>query len=291
MTKSNLPTTIKLQARQIPILDDVDVLIAGGSPTGVAAAVAAARCGAKTTLVERFGFLGGQTSAGLMLTFHRPFWDKHGNCVVGGLPVEMLRRAIQLDGTADGLEMLEKEGAHYWEEGWTATAIDPEVTKQLLQEMALEAGVNILLDSWISEPLTESKTVHGIVLETRTGPQAIRAKVIIDATGDAHIAAMAGVEFQVRSNRFHPNLVGRMDGIDFEQLAAYIYENYGSFDPHPPGLTADDFCSRIRAEKLFALIGFQELANLARSEGFPLDPYQRFRLSPHWRWQMYVVAK
>ncbi len=270
------PNAVQIPAQTIPVLDEAEVVVVGGSPTGVAAAVAAARSGAKTVLVERFSFLGGQTSAGLMLTFHRPFWDKHGNRVVGGIPVEMIRRAIELNGTADSLEMLEIEGAHYWERGWTATAVDPEVTKRLLQEMALEAGVTLYLDSWIAGPFMDGSQVCGVILETRTGPQAIYAHAVVDATGDAHVAARAGAEFQIRANRFQPNLVGRLDGLEFKPLADYVLAHYDSFDPHPPGLPAESFYQLICSGAVFALIGFQELAARARAEGLALDPHQRF---------------
>lgn len=276
MPAASYPKAVLIPSHTIPILDEAEVVVAGGSPTGVAAAVAAARSGAKTVLVERFSFLGGQTSAGLMLTFHRPFWDKHGNRVVGGIPVEMVHRAIELGGTADRLEMLEVEGAHYWESGWTATAIDPEVTKRVLEEMALEAGVILYLDTWIAGPLMDGSRVCGVILETRSGPQAIYAQAVVDATGDAHVAASAGAEFQIRPNHFHANLVGRIDGLELEPLAKYVAAHYDSFNPHPTGLPVDRFYQRICSGEVFALIGFQELADLARADAMPLDPHQRF---------------
>ena len=165
---------------------DADVLVVGGGTAGVGAAVAAARTGADTLLIERYGFLGGVANVGLCLhTFH----SSKGERVVAGLPWEMITRMRELGGSTGPVFI---ENAHMQ----TTTPIDIEVMKYVTQEMILESGGRIQYHTSPLEVLVEEGRVAGVVTVSKGGRQVIRARRIIDATGDGDIATWAGVPYE-----------------------------------------------------------------------------------------------
>lgn len=163
------------KAREIPVIDEVDVLVIGAGPAGVSAAIAAGREGAKTMLIEQSGQVGGVATIGMM-----SHWT--GN-TVGGIYHEILERTngVQLD-TSDNYDEKYK-------------LIDPEVLKIRLLEMLDEANVKLQLYTFASEVICEDGCVKGVIIESKSGREAILGKVIVDASGDGDIAAKAGAEF------------------------------------------------------------------------------------------------
>ncbi len=165
---------------------DVDVLVIGGGTAGIGAAVAAARSGARTLVVERYGFLGGVANVGLCLhTFH----SSRGQRVVAGLPWEMITRMVALGGSTGPVRI---ENAHMQ----TTTPIDVETMKYVTQEMVLESGAEILYHTSPLEPVMDGATIRGVVLLNKGGRHLVRARVVVDATGDGDIAAAAGVPYE-----------------------------------------------------------------------------------------------
>lgn len=165
---------------------ETDVLVIGGGTSGVGAAIAAARTGARTLLIERYGFLGGVANVGLCLhTFH----SSQGERVVAGIPWEMITRMKDLGGSTGPVYI---ENAHMK----TTTPIDVEVMKFVSQEMVIEAGAEILYHTSPSDVLVEGNKVAGVVVSNKGGTTEIRAKVVIDASGDGDIATWAGVPFE-----------------------------------------------------------------------------------------------
>jgi 2-polyprenyl-6-methoxyphenol hydroxylase-like FAD-dependent oxidoreductase len=165
--------------REIPVIAEVDVVVAGAGPAGFAAAVAAARLGASTMLVERHGFLGGMMTAGLVLTLGGyNCWIEPYERVVAGIGGELLSRAAAQDGAEDN-------------DSWVLNS-EPEIVKLVCDEMVEEARVRTLLHSYIAAPYTEGATVRGIIVENKSGRGAILARVVVDATGDADLAVRAG---------------------------------------------------------------------------------------------------
>lgn len=161
---------------------ETDVLVVGGGTSGVGAAVAAARSGAKTLIVERYGFLGGVANVGLCLhTFH----GSSGQRVVAGLPWEMIARMKAMHGSTGPVSI---ENAHMK----TTTPIDVEVMKYVLQEMILESGGEILYHANPLDVVMDGDTIRGVIVLTKSGRQLIRAKVVIDCTGDGDITTWAG---------------------------------------------------------------------------------------------------
>jgi hypothetical protein len=168
------------QERKTPVIQTADVVVVGGGPSGLMAAVASARNGAKTVLVERQGFFGGMATAGLVLTLGGfNTWTESHERVIGGIPQEMVRRMVDLNGARDN------SGA--------VLDFDPEVFKLVADEMVLEAGVTPFLHTMGVTPWMEGQSIRGVIIESKSGRHVIPAKVVIDATGDADIAARAGV--------------------------------------------------------------------------------------------------
>ncbi|MGC1380402.1 MAG: FAD-dependent oxidoreductase, partial [Candidatus Baltobacteraceae bacterium] len=155
---------------------DFDVLVVGGGNAGCAAALAAARHGARTLLVERYGFLGGTATAAMVgpwMTFH-----SERERIVGGIAQEMVERLMRAGGSPGHLPDTSDYVA-------TITPFDPEVHKALLFEMMLEAGVKMLLHAYFLDATLDGATVTGATFATIGGTRAYRGAVAIDATADA----------------------------------------------------------------------------------------------------------
>lgn len=178
--------TISEPQRDISVVAETDVLVVGGGPAGVCAAVAAARAGARTYLVEKYGFLGGMWTAGMVLTLagYNSWLRPYRRCV-GGVGGEWLARAAALGGAEDN-------------EGWVLNS-DPETMKLVADELVSEAGAAVILHASGARPIVEDGTVRGAFIESVSGRQAILARVVVDATGDGAIAYEAGAPWEKRS--------------------------------------------------------------------------------------------
>ncbi|HEX7474974.1 MAG TPA: FAD-dependent oxidoreductase [Dehalococcoidales bacterium] len=204
--------TIQEDIRQIPIYQESDVVVVGGGPAGIGAAVAAARNGAKTTLLERYGHLGGMATGGLVMVI-MPMSDGTNEQQIGGLCQEMIDR-LDVMGAAihpkkNELGSSESGLINYWKryafsvvEGKVrmAATVDPEALKCVLNDMVSEAGINLLLHSWGTQTIMEGNQIKGVIFESKSGRQAVLGKIVIDATGDGDIFASAGASFDSRIN-------------------------------------------------------------------------------------------
>lgn len=211
--------------RPLAVMNETDVLVVGGGPAGFAAAVAAAKAGAKTTLVERYGYLGGQWTGGLVLLVISTHAKENGQLVnvcrgVGG---ELLDRLKKLDG-----------GIINHEEGKHNPTVDPEAAKFMMDEMVREAGVKVFLHCWGVDAIMEGAAIRGAVFESKAGRQAILAKVVVDATGDGDVFAAAGAEHEMRLHAVGlVHRLGNTDRVDKEKLKEAGIKSLGSATPLP----------------------------------------------------------
>lgn len=165
--------------RSAPVAGEYDVVVCGGGSAGFVAAIAAARSGLRTALVERFGFIGGTAVTGYVAPISGFFL--HQRQVVGGIPFEFIGRMEQLGGAK-----IEYPRGH--------VSFDPEVYKLVAQRMVCEAGVEVYTNSYITDCVAGGGHVSALIIENKNGAEALRASCFIDATGDADLCRMAGVE-------------------------------------------------------------------------------------------------
>lgn len=202
-----------------------DVIVAGGGPAGLCAAVAAARAGARTLLVERYGFIGGNATASLVgpwMTFH----SSPEHQVVEGLPEEIVRRLQEVGGSLGHV----RDTTGYVA---TVTPFDAELLKFVAFELCEEAGVELLLHSFVSDVIREGDTVQGIVVHNKSGRTELRAAVVIDCTGDGDVAALAGAPFQLgreQDGLTQPmTLMFKLGSVNLDAVRAYMKANPGEF--------------------------------------------------------------
>ncbi|NPV06780.1 MAG: FAD-dependent oxidoreductase [Anaerolineae bacterium] len=172
-------------ARELPVIAEADVVVAGGGPAGFAAAVAAAREGARTVLVERYGFLGGLATAGMVAPILGHTAHDSDTPIVQGILQEMTDRMHALGGATGWEEALKQWGINF----------DVEAFKYVADEMISQEDVELLLHTLAVDAVAADGHLEGVVVESKSGRQAVVGKVVIDATGDADLAARAGLPF------------------------------------------------------------------------------------------------
>ncbi len=188
--------SIQEPARHTPVIHETDVLVVGSGPGGLAAALAAARCGVAVTLLERFGCFGGNITVVGVEGFA---WYRHKETVeAGGIGWEFEERAKQM-----GAAVPESQSLSY--------ELDSEGFKLVADTLVEEAGIHPMLHRQFVAPIMEGDTIVGVIVESKAGREAILAKRVIDATGDADIAHRAGAptlktpveDMQAASVMFH----------------------------------------------------------------------------------------
>jgi flavin-dependent dehydrogenase len=199
--------TFREEARDLPIAGDYDVLVCGGGTAGIPAAIAAARQGAKVALFERYGFVGGVAAFSIMPCWHC-LGDHHS-----GILTEFAERVAAFGQGPDPF----RDNNH----------MEPETVKIVALEMLLEAGVELHLHTMITDVSKYGNRVKGIITESKSGRRAFIAKVLIDATGDGDISALAGADFMRGDNGKIQgmSLRFRIGHIDFARYFDWIAEN------------------------------------------------------------------
>ena len=183
-------------AREIPVSRDVDVVVVGGGPAGLVAAIASARNGAKTGLVEQYGYLGGTATAALMACINgfRNQVEPDATQTVRGIGEEIILRLKDLNGLGKSPY---PQKAYPTEPGRLeySYAIDVEKFKYVTLKLCVDAGVDIMFHTYFSDSIVEGDALRGVVVENKSGRQAVMAKCAVDASGDADVAARAGAPF------------------------------------------------------------------------------------------------
>ena len=207
-------TSITEAARETKVLCEADVVVVGGGPGGISAALAAARSGARVVLLERFGHLGGMSTGGLVnIIPHMTTID--GTQWIGGICHEFIQRLQRQDAAfapapsewgstqPDVLKYYRDSNFFHFfirknrvgEDALIYTAIlDPEIAKNELNRMAAEAGIKLLLHSLVTDVIMEGNRVRGIIFESKSGRQAVLGKVVIDGSGDGDLLSRSGTE-------------------------------------------------------------------------------------------------
>ncbi|MBN9607444.1 MAG: FAD-dependent oxidoreductase [Actinomycetales bacterium] len=203
-----------------------DVIVCGGGPSGFVAAVAAGRAGAKTLLIEKYGFVGGMaTSAWLGPISPMHFGDER---VIAGIPAEFVDRMRLAGGSTGHLRCTNPHGS-----GAYLGFYDREYYKWTAIQMLQEAGVELLFHSFIAGVVTEGDKVVGVETSNKSGKTVYTASVVVDATGDGDIAAMAGAEHTVGNDHgvAQPGtLMFDMGGVDTAKLKSYMDEHLDEFE-------------------------------------------------------------
>lgn len=235
--------------RKTPVVDNVDVLICGGGVAGVAAAVTASRNGAKVLLIERYGFLGGLATGGLVITTPP---------LNNGISSEIRQRL------EDARTYIKCENVGDDPANQGLVAVDPEILKYELVKMLLKQDVRLLLHTYIVQSIVEDNSIKGVIIENKAGRGAILARVIVDATGDGDVSASAKAPYEMAETPLPVTLMFNIVDVDTRKAIEQI-GNWGnlrklieeavkkgelSFElglyskGHAPGLYAANLCYR-----------------------------------------------
>lgn len=205
---------------------EYDVAVAGGGTSGVAAAIAAARTGAKTILVERLGALGGQMNVSGPPGFaYAWLFNERGEQIIKGI-IEETHARLLADGHA--LPHLRPD----FRGPFSFSYVDPDWWGLLMFEMMTESGVELLLHSLVVDAIKDGDTVTGVVVENTSGRQAVMGKVVIDCTGEGDLAVRAGAPFEmVPKDQIQPHTISfTMDGVDWDRVLSYVTSDPDNFD-------------------------------------------------------------
>jgi hypothetical protein len=203
--------TIIEPARRVPIYGEYEVAVLGGGPAGIAAAVAAARGGRRTLLIERYGFLGGMGTAAGVTNFCGLHANVHGEMhrVVQGVASELLARIDRIGGLNAPHLVLGKILAQAYDTAAYKIAADDLMAAHKVDILFHALGAGVVMH--------DERRVNALLVETKAGRQAVRAEIFIDCSGDGDLAAWAGAPFEVGDHNgrmLYPSMMFRLNGID-----------------------------------------------------------------------------
>jgi len=193
--------------RTTPVFGEFDTIVVGGGPAGVIAAIAAARGGARTLLIERYGFVGGMATSALVtpISEFRVGGEQH----IGGIPLELMRRAAKLGGAE-----LERDSGNW--------PVNDEIMKLAAQQMLVESGVTMLFHTWFADVVVDGGAVTHVIVQNKAGRTAYGCKTVIDCSGDADVVRAAGLP-TVKDEVLQPaTLWFQLGGVDTDALE-YVF--------------------------------------------------------------------
>tara|TARA_B110000977_G_scaffold41009_1_gene55194 strand:+ start:7790 stop:9157 length:1368 start_codon:yes stop_codon:yes gene_type:complete len=230
-------TFVQTEREQIPVVSDCDVVVVGAGPAGHAAAISAARNGASVTLLERYHHLGGMASGGMVLVLD-DMVNEGNEVVTTGVVSEFIDRMEKQDGAIYPPNEDCQTNWEMWQK-WSrwgcidfhkammpqpiihAVAFDPDAWKRVSLDMVRESNVNLRTHSWFSDVLCEGGKITGVIAQTKLGRQAIRAKYVVDATGDLDVGVAAGANYS--TGQFIVTTVFRIANVDTDKAVAFEF--------------------------------------------------------------------
>jgi hypothetical protein len=244
------------QQRETPVIAEPEVLIVGTGPAGIGAAIASARTGAKTMIVERYGFPGGNMTTAMVnpcFTFH----DINGRQIIKGIAGEWADRMKALEASPGHVTDLTFDNA-------SMTPFDPESCKVVLIEMLEEAGVEMLFHSLVTDVQVENGLIKSVIIENKSGRQAICPRYVVDCSGDADVTVLSGAPFS--SGRFVDGamqpvtLYFRVGNVNRAELLRWMKANRSLLKDSPTD-------EEIDSQKAIALLGLNEVVKQAFESG------------------------
>jgi glycine/D-amino acid oxidase-like deaminating enzyme len=227
---------------QVPVASVADLVVVGGGPAGIGAAVSAARNGLKVALLERYPYLGGLASGGMVLVLDD--MCNGSEVTVRGLCAEMIARLERRGLAVTPPESDRRSDAALWRK-WSrwgtfdfysqtkpqpicyATAFDPDGYKTVATELVAEAGIELRLHSWFSRAITRDGRIAGVICDGKEGRHAVLGQAVVDATGDLDVAASAGAPFV--ADRYIVTTVFRLGNVDTDEAERFEYDEPSAF--------------------------------------------------------------
>ncbi|NLN65771.1 MAG: FAD-dependent oxidoreductase [Clostridiaceae bacterium] len=247
--------------RKTPVTENVDVFVAGGGPSGVMAAIAAARLGCSVVLAESKAYFGGAATMGLPI---QGYYNQDNQRIVAGLAEEFRQHLIKKNGASKEFIQCTMHNPFL--------IVDPEKVKLVCAEMLKQAGVRFLLHTQVVDTIVEDGVIQAVLLEGKSGREAVVAKQYIDCTGDADLAARSGVPFSIGSEKDGTTQAStlnfRMDSVDIQVLVRALFDNPKRYDLHHL-LPREQF----RGGGHHIMVGLGNLIEEAKSEGFMTDAW------------------
>lgn len=230
---------IREPAREIPVVAETEVLVVGGGSAGVTAAVAAARNGADTLVLERYGHLGGDATGSMVIVLDD--MTDGTQVTVGGLAQESVDRLDAMGAAVYPPEedrYLHDPQIHAKWDNWGfedlysrakpkpivyAVSFDPDALKMVCLDMLQESKAKLRLHSWVVGTIVEDGTIRGVIVESKAGRHAIRAQIVVDASGDGDVFASAGAKYV--HDGYMLTVVHRMGNVNVEEFERFESEN------------------------------------------------------------------
>lgn len=225
---------IPLKPRSARLAGETDVLVVGGGPSGLGAALGARWAGSRVILAERYGFFGGSATAALVMpisSYYTSSEEKTAGDPASLFPLDHGRGEPIIEGVLSLLvKRLIAAGGAFLPSQTTGYVVpfDAEIFKSVALDLLDEAGVSYLFHALATDVLSDNQ-IEGVVFETKSGPLAIRAKIVVDCTGDGDVAAQAGAPYEVgrpEDGAVQPmSLLFRMTSFDRQAFASYVYQH------------------------------------------------------------------
>jgi hypothetical protein len=252
--KNNMKTVFE-PGRDLPVMKETDVLVVGGGPSGIMAALAAVEDGLNVTLIESRSFVGGNMTIGLPIL---GFLGQKGNQIIKGLPQKLIDRLKAVQASSEHrpcpLHM-------------SLTLVEPEAVKTVALEMLVESKVDLLFYTFLAGVVMEGDELKGAIIESKAGRQVILAKTVIDCSGDADVAFRAGVPCEYGNENGGvqpPTLMFCLGGVDTEKLRTSVAEE--------PRTYLTDFIPSeyFGQNNQFVLVGMRNQIKKAQDDGLIL---------------------